>query len=550
MAENSVIISAEEEAKLLKPIDEYVEKIQKKIDALRVDGSDKVNDLKNQIAIAKENKNLSKAQRDKIIENSKKELENAKKVEANDKEEIKKLIAEAEDYLAKHYKKDYYDVVNNSCKAAKAEENSRYEKVKADLKSEHQKKIASLKDAEEIKAEKYVLKNKLFDAQMAHESRMQEIKDRRHEAFMHKYHLIDLLRTSKFTFPQQRAQKLENYRYSFNLSQFLYKNGLYIVIILIFIALCIITPIVKNTQLLTVTNILNILQQASPRMFLALGVAGLILLTGTDLSVGRMVGLGMVTATIIMHNGINTGAVFGHIFDFSAMAPTAKALLALLMCVIFTTVFSMIAGFFMARFKMHPFISTMANMLIIFGLVTYATKGVSFGAIDFAIPNTFIPQIGKFPTIILWAVAAVIIVWFIWNKTTFGKNLYAVGGNPEAAAVSGISVFKVTMGAFILAGILYGFGSWLECNRMVGSGSAAYGQGWDMDAIAACVVGGVSFTGGIGKISGVVTGVLIFTSLTYSLTILGIDTNLQFIFEGIIILAAVTLDCLKYVQKK
>ena len=550
MAENSVIISAEEEVKLLKPIDEYVEKIQKKIDALRVDGSDKVNDLKNQIAIAKENKNLSKIQRDKIIENSKKELESAKKVETANKEEIKKLVAEAEDYLAKHYKKDYYDVVNNSCKAAKAEENSRYEKVKADLKSEHQKKIASLKDAEDIKAEKYVFKNKLFDAQMAHESKIQEIKDRRHDAFMHKYHLIDLLRTSKFTFLQQREQKLENYRYSFNLSQFLYKNGLYIVIILIFIGLCIITPIVKNTQLLTVTNILNILQQASPRMFLALGVAGLILLTGTDLSVGRMVGMGMVTATIIMHNGINTGAVFGQVFDFSTMPSTAKALFALLMCVIFTTVFSMIAGFFMARFKMHPFISTMANMLIIFGLVTYATKGVSFGAIDSAIPNTFIPQIGKFPTIILWAVAAVIIVWFIWNKTTFGKNLYAVGGNPEAAAVSGISVFKVTMGAFILAGILYGFGSWLECNRMVGSGSAAYGQGWDMDAIAACVVGGVSFTGGIGKISGVVTGVLIFTSLTYSLTILGIDTNLQFIFEGIIILAAVTLDCLKYVQKK
>ena len=550
MSENSVIISAEEEAKLLKPINEYVEKIQKKIDMLRVDGSDKVNDLKNQIAIAKENKNLSKVQRDKIIANSKKELESAKRVEAANKEEIKKLIAEAEDYLAKHYKKDYYDVVNNSCKAAKAEENSKYEKIKADLKSEHQKKIASLKDAEEIRAEKYVFKNKLFDAQMAHESKIQEIKDRRHDAYMHKYHLIDLLRTSKFTFLQQREQKLENYRYSFNLSQFLYKNGLYIVIILIFIALCIITPVVKNTQLLTVTNILNILQQASPRMFLALGVAGLILLTGTDLSVGRMVGMGMVTATIIMHNGINTGAVFGHVFDFSTMPSTVKALFALLMCVIFTTVFSMIAGFFMARFKMHPFISTMANMLIIFGLVTYATKGVSFGAIDSAIPNTFIPQIGKFPTIILWAVAAVIIVWFIWNKTTFGKNLYAVGGNPEAAAVSGISVFKVTMGAFILAGILYGFGSWLECNRMVGSGSAAYGQGWDMDAIAACVVGGVSFTGGIGKISGVVTGVLIFTSLTYSLTILGIDTNLQFIFEGIIILAAVTLDCLKYVQKK
>ena len=549
MAENSKVFLAKE-AELLKPIDAYVEKIQKQIDALRVDGSDKVNSLKNQIAITKEDKNLSKEQQSKIIEDCKRELEKAKNVENTNKQQISKLIADAEKYLSEHYNKEYYDVVVKNCKAEKDAEKSNYEKVKADLQAEHKTKISNLKDAEEIKAEKYALKNKLFDAQMAHESRLQEIKDRKHDAYMHKFHLIDMLRMSKFTFGQKKAQSFENYRYSFNLTQFLYRNGLYIVIILIFVALCIITPLVKNTQLLTVTNILNILQQASPLMFLALGVAGLILLTGTDLSVGRMVGMGMVTATIIMHKGINTGGVFGHIFDFSGMSPVPKALFALIVCVILTTVFAMFAGFFMAKFKMHPFISTMANMLIIFGLVTYATKGVSFGAIDSEIPNTFIPQIGRFPTIILWAVAAIFIVWFIWNKTVFGKNLYAVGGNPEAAAVSGISVFKVTLGAFILAGILYGFGSWLECNRMIGSGSAAYGQGWDMDAIAACVVGGVSFTGGIGKISGVVTGVLIFTSLTYSLTILGIDTNLQFIFEGIIILAAVTLDCLKYVQKK
>ena len=550
MAENSVILSVEEEAKLLQPIDEYVGKIQDQIDALRVDGTDQVNNISNCIAIAKENKNLSKEEQAKLIAEYKQELEKAKSVENANKQEVSRLIAEAESYLAKHYNSEYYDIVAKSCEAEKKAENSNYDKLKQDLQTEHKQRLNSLKDAEDIKAEKYNYKNKLFDAQMAHESRIHEIKDRRHDAFMHKFHLIDLLRMSKFTFAQKRIQSWENYKYSFNVSQFLYKNGLYIVIIMIFIALCIITPMVKNAQLLTVTNILNILQQASPRMFLALGVAGLILLTGTDLSVGRMVGMGMVTATIIMHNGINTGSVFGHVFDFSAMGSVQKALLALATCIFLTTMFAMIAGFFMARFKMHPFISTMANMLIIFGLVTYATKGVSFGAIDAAIPNIFIPQIGKFPTIILWAAAAVFIVWFIWNKTTFGKNLYAVGGNPEAAAVSGISVFKVTMGAFILAGILYGCGSWLECNRMIGSGSAAYGQGWDMDAIAACVVGGVSFTGGIGKISGVVTGVLIFTSLTYSLTILGIDTNLQFIFEGIIILAAVTLDCLKYVQKK
>ena len=550
MADKNMIISADAEEKLLKPINEYVGKIQAQIDELRVDGSDKVRSLKNHIAIAKEDKNLSKEEKDSIIAKDKAALDKAKAVEAANKDKVAKLIADAEGYLKEHYDSEYYSKVVASCEAEKAAENEAYERVKATLKTEHEQALAKLSDPEEIKDEKYVYKNKLFDAQMTHESRLQEIKDRKHDAFSHKYHLIDLLRMSKYTFMQNRAQKFENYKYTFNTTQFLYKNGLYIVIVLIFIALCIITPIVKNTQLLTVTNILNILQQASPRMFLALGVAGLILLTGTDLSIGRMVGMGMVTATIIMHNGANTGGVFGHIFDFSSMPVVGKALFALVACIILTTVFSSIAGFFMAKYKMHPFISTMANMLIIFGLVTYATKGVSFGAIDSAIPNMFIPTIGNFPTIIIWAIVAVVVVWFIWNKTTFGKNLYAVGGNPEAAAVSGISVFKVTLGAFILAGILYGFGSWLECNRMVGSGSAAYGQGWDMDAIAACVVGGVSFTGGIGKISGVVTGVLIFTSLTYSLTILGIDTNLQFIFEGIIILAAVTLDCLKYVQKK
>ena len=550
MGKDNRILSAQEEEKLLKPIDEYVGKIQEQIDALRVDGADRVQTLKTHIALAKEDKNYTKEERAAVIEKDKAELEKARSVESANKDKIAKLIADAEKYLADHYDSEYYQRVVASCEAEKEIETAEYKKKLESLKAEHNQIVAKLTDKQEIKDEKYVYKNRVFDAQMVHESKLQEIKDRKHDAFAHKYHLIDLLRMSKFTFAQKQAQSIENYKYTFNTSQFLYKNGLYIVIIMIFIALCIITPIVKHTQLFTMTNILNILQQASPRMFLALGVAGLILLTGTDLSVGRMVGMGMVTATIIMHNGINTGAVFGHIFDFSGIPAAGRAILALVVCVLFTTVFATIAGFFMAKFKMHPFISTMANMLIIFGLVTYATKGVSFGAIDAAIPNMFIPRIGNFPTIIVWAVVAIVVVWFIWNKTTFGKNLYAVGGNPEAAAVSGISVFKVTLGAFILAGILYGFGSWLECNRMIGSGSAAYGQGWDMDAIAACVVGGVSFTGGIGKISGVVTGVLIFTSLTYSLTILGIDTNLQFIFEGIIILAAVTLDCLKYVKKK
>ena len=153
-----------------------------------------------------------------------------------------------------------------------------------------------------------------------------------------------------------------------------------------------------------------------------------------------------------------------------------------------------------------------------------------------------------FPKLIIPAVIAIAVAWFIWNKTTFGKNMYAVGGNSEAASVSGISVFWVTMSIFAMAGVFYGFGSFFEAFKA--NASAGTGQGYELDAIAACVVGGISFNGGIGKIGGAVIGVIIFTGLTYCLTFLGIDTNLQFVFEGIIILTAVTLDCLKYVQKK
>ena len=547
----SKILSVDEELALRKPIDEYIGKIQSEVDALRADGTHQVIEISELIDSVKRDKVSTKEAKAARIADLKKCLEVAKQVESKNKATVAKLIADAEKYLAEHFNSDYYNAVCESCTLETAKAKKDYEAQVQELNKLNQENLKNLKEASEIKEEKYIHKNRLFEAKMLYQKNLHDIKDRRHNAFEHKYHLLDLLRMSSFTFAENLARRIENKKYTFNMRDFLLRNGLYIAITFVFITLCIITPIVKNgIQLLTVNNILNILSQASPRMFLALGVAGLILLAGTDLSVGRMVGMGMTIATIVMHKGINTGSVFGHIFDFTSLPILGKVFLALLLCILFSTFFSTIAGFFTAKFKMHPFISTMANTLVIFGLVTYSTKGVSFGGIDPIIPKMIIPKIKGFPTIVLWALAAIAVVWFIWNKTKFGKHLYAVGGNPEAASVSGISVFKVTVGAFIMAGILYGFGSWLECIRMVGSGSAAYGQGWEMEAIAACVVGGVSFTGGIGKISGVVVGVFIFTALTYSLTILGIDANLQFIFSGIIILAAVTLDCLKYVRKK
>ena len=490
---NDRILTAEQEMKLRQPIDDYIGKIQAQIDGLRKDGTDQVVAIQNTIDGVKRDRSLTKGEKEGRLGKLRSQLEKAKAIEAKNKDEVSKLIDQGVSYLKEHFDKEYYQPVKESCAQEKIKAKEKYDRKIADLAKEHQETVSKLSSHQEIKDENYVYKNRRFDAKMDLEKDYQTIKDRRHAAYTHKYHLIDMLRMSKFTFMESRAQKWENYKYTFNRRQFLLRNGLYIAIILVFIMLCIITPMVKGSPLLTYNNVLNILQQASPRMFLALGVAGLILLAGTDLSIGRMVGMGMTTATIIMHQGINTGGVFGHIFDFTGLPIVVRMIFALVMCILLCTIFTTIAGFFTAKFKMHPFISTMANMLMIFGIVTYATKGVSFGAIEPVIPSMVIPKINGFPTIILWAVAAIAIVWFIWNKTTFGKNLYAVGGNPEAASVSGISVFAVTVGAFVLAGILYGFGSWLECIRMVGSGSAAYGQGWETDAIAACVVGGVFY---------------------------------------------------------
>ena len=318
-------------------------------------------------------------------------------------------------------------------------------------------------------------------------------------------------------------------------------------------ALAVIYIAIVNPNFRKPASIINILSQTCAYLPVALGVGGCIVLTGTDLSAGRIVGL---TACI-------SASLLQAVDAASKMCVNLNpppVILVLLLAMLIGGAIGAFNGFFVAKFKLHPFIVTLASQLIIYTLLLRYVNagnnnGMAISGLDKSYSNFITGSVLKIggtpiPNYVWISLLLTAVMWFIWNKTTFGKNLYAVGGNPEAASVSGISVFWVTVGAFVMAGVLYGFGSWLECIRMMGSGSAAYGQGWEMDAIAACVVGGISFTGGIGKISGVVVGVFIFTALTYSLTTLGIDTNLQFVFSGIIILVAVMLDCLKYVQKK
>ena len=145
--------------------------------------------------------------------------------------------------------------------------------------------------------------------------------------------------------------------------------------------------------------------------------------------------------------------------------------------------------------------------------------------------------------------SAVTFVWIIWNKTKLGKNMFAVGTNQEAAAVSGVNVAKTIILVFALAGITYGISGFVESAR-IASNSTATGVNYELDAIAACVIGGVSFNGGIGTVPGVVIGSIILQAINYGLYFLGVNAYLQYIIRGAIIIIAVAIDVQKYVAKK
>ena len=153
------------------------------------------------------------------------------------------------------------------------------------------------------------------------------------------------------------------------------------------------------------------------------------------------------------------------------------------------------------------------------------------------------------PKYVLYAVILTAIMWIIWNKTTFGKNMFAVGSNEDAANVSGVNVFWTIVGVFILAGVMYGITGFIEGAR-ISSITQGAGLNYECDAIAACVIGGVSFVGGTGKVSGIVLGVFVLRIIFVALSMLGIDPSMQYIIKGGIILAACSLDMRKYLAKK
>lgn len=327
----------------------------------------------------------------------------------------------------------------------------------------------------------------------------------------------------------------------------LINNSLYIFLIAAVIVIQFLRP-----HFLSAASIVNIISLSAANLPIALGIAGAIILSGTDLSAGRIVGLvACVSASLLQATGY-VGKMFPSI---GALPLPAVLLIALAI----GAIIGLINGFCTAKFHLHPFIVTLSTQLIAYGgLLMYLNignnNGQSISGLDPAYTsfiNGSILSVGKtpIPNFVWYSLALTAVIWFIWNKTTFGKNMFAVGSNPDAANVSGVNVGRIIMLVFMLAGIMYGVTGFIEAAR-IGSNSAATGLNYELDAIAASVIGGVSFVGGIGTVGGVIVGVVLLRLIFVGLTALNIDANMQYIIKGLIILVACAVDMRKYLVRK
>ena len=326
-----------------------------------------------------------------------------------------------------------------------------------------------------------------------------------------------------------------------------FNNAMVIVILLAVIVIAIIQP-----KFLSLSSIINIISLTAAKLPIALGIAGCIVLTGTDISAGRCVGLTACIAASLLQVSSYASKMFKGI----GVMPLWLVLLAVILV---GALVGLVNGFFVAKFKLHPFIVTLSTQLIVFGTVLlYLTlggnngqtlSGLDEGYLDFVKGTLFTIGGVAVPKYVLYAIILTALMWVIWNKTTFGKNMFAVGSNEEAANVSGVNVFWTIVGVFILAGVMYGLTGFIEGAR-IASCSANTGLNYESDAIAACVIGGVSFVGGTGKIGGIVVGVLLLQIIFTGLTFLSVSQNMLYIIKGLIILIACAVDMRKYLVRK
>ncbi len=324
------------------------------------------------------------------------------------------------------------------------------------------------------------------------------------------------------------------------LTEFLGNNA---IIILLFL-LVVYVGITQN-GFFTEQNFSNIASNVSPRLIIALGVSGCLITKGTDLSAGRLVGLGGVLSCTLLQRADYSAKFFPNLPDLPILA-------VLLLVIVITGLFGFINGVTVSYLNVPPFLATLGMQTIVYGINLVYSGATPLGGLrdDYTkIASGGFEFIVSIKYLLIIAVLVGLFFWFLYNKTRHGKYMYAIGGNENAAEVSGVNTIAAKLRIYTLAGVMYGFAGFLLAAK-AGGASVNLGLGYELEAIAACTIGGVSTTGGIGTVPGILLGVLVFELLKTCMQFLSIDTSYQYIVQGLVIIIAVALDIRKYTAKK
>lgn len=326
---------------------------------------------------------------------------------------------------------------------------------------------------------------------------------------------------------------------SLNVKDILIDNGIIILILL----MVLFVGFTKD-NFFSLSNFNNVSINVACRFIIAVGVSGCLITKGTDLSAGRAVGLAACISGTLLQRADYSGR-----FELTKNVPELNVFLILLICIAICCIFGFINGIVVAYLNVPPFIGTLGMQLIIYGICLVYTKAVPIGG--YREDYTRIAN-GKFcgiPYLFIIAIVIGLIMWFVYNYTRHGKYMYAIGGNEAAAEVAGVNVKKTKIVIYMTAAAMYAIAGFL-LGAKSGGANVNTGNGYELEAIAACTIGGVSVNGGVGRISGIIIGVLVFELLKTCLQFLGIDPNYQFIAQGIVIVVAIALDIRKYIAKK
>lgn len=315
-------------------------------------------------------------------------------------------------------------------------------------------------------------------------------------------------------------------------------------IILLIILLAIYTWLNSN-NFMSRDNVGNLISNVAPRFIIACGVSGCLITKGTDLSAGRQVGLAACLAAMMQQT-----------LDYSARVlpwmPDMPWFAALLITLTIMACIGAVNGCVIAFLKVPPFIATLGMQTLVYGACQIITGNQPIGGFKesyraLAAGNFFNNRF--IPYLLLPALLVGLFMWFLYNKTRHGKYMYAIGGNENAAQVAGVNVPASLIRIYVLASVMYALAGFLIGSK-AGGASTATGTGYELEAIAACTIGGVSANGGVGRVSGILIGVLVFEVLKICLQFLRFDPAYTYIAQGLVIIVAVALDLRKYLAKK